>query len=109
MVAWSFHPRKLLTTGEGGMLTTSDEDVAARARRLREHGMNISAAERHQSRQPVIESYLEVGFNYRMTDIQAAVGLVQLGKLDAMVRRRRELAARYQAHAGRRAGTSHGA
>jgi len=96
MVAWSFHPRKLLTTGEGGMLTTSVEEVAARARRLREHGMNISAAERHQSRQPVIESYLEVGFNYRMTDIQAAVGLVQLGKLDAMVRRRRELAARYQ-------------
>ena len=96
MVAWSFHPRKLLTTGEGGMLTTSVEEVAARARRLREHGMDISAAERHQSRQPVIESYLEVGFNYRMTDIQAAVGLVQLGKLDAMVRRRRELAARYQ-------------
>jgi dTDP-4-amino-4,6-dideoxygalactose transaminase len=79
MVAWSFHPRKLLTTGEGGMLTTSDPDVADRARRLREHGMNISAAARHQSRQPIIESYLEVGFNYRMTDIQAAVGLVQLG------------------------------
>jgi dTDP-4-amino-4,6-dideoxygalactose transaminase len=97
MVAWSFHPRKLLTTGEGGMLTTSVDDVADRARRLREHGMNISAAARHQSRQPVIESYLEVGFNYRMTDIQAAVGLVQLGKLDAMVRRRRQFAARYQA------------
>ena len=96
LVAWSFHPRKLLTTGEGGMLTTSDADLAARAGRLREHGMNISAAARHQSTQPVIESYLEVGFNYRMTDIQAAVGLVQLGKLDGMVRRRRELAARYQ-------------
>jgi dTDP-4-amino-4,6-dideoxygalactose transaminase len=97
LAAWSFHPRKLLTTGEGGMLTTTDADLAARARRLREHGMNISAAERHQSRQPVLESYLEVGFNYRMTDIQAAIGLVQLGKLDAMVSRRRELAARYQA------------
>jgi dTDP-4-amino-4,6-dideoxygalactose transaminase len=59
--------------------------------------MNISAADRHASRQPVIESYLEVGFNYRMTDIQAAVGLVQLAKLDEMVRRRRELASRYQA------------
>jgi dTDP-4-amino-4,6-dideoxygalactose transaminase len=58
--------------------------------------MNVSAADRHASRQPVIESYLEVGFNYRMTDIQAAVGLVQLGKLDEMVRRRRELASRYQ-------------
>ena len=71
------------------MLTTSDADVAARPRRLREHGMNVSAAARHQSTQPVIESYLEVGFNYRMTDIQAAVGLVQLGRLDDMVRRRR--------------------
>jgi dTDP-4-amino-4,6-dideoxygalactose transaminase len=97
LAAWSFHPRKLLTTGEGGMLTMSDAEVALRARRLREHGMSISAAARHQSRHPVIESYLEVGFNYRMTDIQAAVGLVQLGKLDDMVRRRRELAARYQA------------
>ncbi len=96
MATWSFHPRKLLTTGEGGMLTTPDADLAERARRLREHGMNVSAAARHQSRQPVIESYLEVGFNYRMTDIQAAVGLVQLGRLDAMVRRRRELAGRYR-------------
>lgn len=96
LAAWSFHPRKLLTTGEGGMLTTSDEEMAVRARRLREHGMSISAAARHQSRQPLIESYLEVGFNYRMTDIQAAIGLVQLGKVDEMVRRRRELAARYQ-------------
>jgi dTDP-4-amino-4,6-dideoxygalactose transaminase len=96
LAAWSFHPRKLLTTGEGGMITTSDAELAARARRLREHGMNISAADRHASRQPVIESYLEVGFNYRMTDIQAAVGLVQLAKLDEMVQRRRALAARYQ-------------
>ena len=77
------------------MLTTDDEELATRARRLREHGMSVSAAERHASRQPVIESYLEVGFNYRMTDIQAAVGLVQLGKLDLMVSRRRQLAARY--------------
>jgi dTDP-4-amino-4,6-dideoxygalactose transaminase len=58
--------------------------------------MNVSAAARHRSRQPVLESYLEVGFNYRMTDIQAAVGLVQLAKLDAMVRRRREIAAGYR-------------
>lgn len=96
LAAWSFHPRKLLTTGEGGMLTTDDPELAQRARRLREHGMSVSAAARHQSRQPVIESYLEVGFNYRMTDIQAAIGLVQLSKLAAMVRRRRELAAAYQ-------------
>lgn len=97
LTALSFHPRKLVTTGEGGMLTTDDAEVAARARRLREHGMNVSAAERHASAQPVLERYLEVGFNYRMTDVQAAVGVVQLGKLDAMVARRRELARRYQA------------
>ena len=96
LAAWSFHPRKLLTTGEGGMLTVDDAELADRARRLREHGMSVSAADRHRSRQPVFENYLEVGFNYRMTDIQAAVGLVQLAKLDAMVQRRRELAAAYQ-------------
>ncbi len=97
LAVWSFHPRKLLTTGEGGMITTRDAEFAALARRLREHGMNVSAADRHRSRQPVLESYLEVGFNYRMTDMQAAVGLVQLTKLDAMVGRRRELAAAYRA------------
>ncbi|MDQ0597216.1 dTDP-4-amino-4,6-dideoxygalactose transaminase [Streptomyces canus] len=95
IAAWSFHPRKLVTTGEGGMVTTDDAEWAARLRRLREHGMNASAADRHASNKPVLESYLEVGYNYRMTDVQAAIGLVQLGKLDAMIARRRELAARY--------------
>jgi perosamine synthetase len=95
MSCWSFHPRKLLTTGEGGMLTTDRPEWAGRARRLREHGMNVSAAERHRSQQPVLEQYVETGFNYRMTDIQAAIGLVQLGRLDAMVERRRQQAARY--------------
>jgi dTDP-4-amino-4,6-dideoxygalactose transaminase len=96
LAAFSFHPRKLLTTGEGGMLITHRADVAARLRGLREHGMDASAALRHASCQPVIEKYLEVGFNYRMTDVQAAIGLVQLGKLDQMVARRRQLAERYQ-------------
>ncbi|MFB4316861.1 DegT/DnrJ/EryC1/StrS family aminotransferase [Actinomadura sp. 21ATH] len=95
LAAWSFHPRKLLTTGEGGMLTTPDADRARRARRLREHGMSVSAAERHASAEVVIEEYAETGFNYRMTDLQAAVGLVQLARLDAIVSRRRALAARY--------------
>jgi len=95
IAAWSFHPRKLLTTGEGGMVTSDHADWAARLRRLREHGMNISAADRHASSGPVFEHYLEVGFNYRMTDIQAAVGLVQLGRLDELIGRRRLLAARY--------------
>jgi dTDP-4-amino-4,6-dideoxygalactose transaminase len=95
LAAYSFHPRKLLTTGEGGMVTTADSAVAARIRRLREHGMDVSAADRHRSKQPVLEHYVEVGFNFRMTDVQAAIGLVQLGKVADMVARRRELAARY--------------
>ncbi|MFE6735656.1 DegT/DnrJ/EryC1/StrS family aminotransferase [Microbacterium sp. NPDC057650] len=95
IAAWSFHPRKLLTTGEGGMITTVREDWAARARHLREHAMSVSAADRHRSVLPPAEEYTEVGFNFRMTDLQAAVGLVQLGRLPEIVARRRELAARY--------------
>jgi dTDP-4-amino-4,6-dideoxygalactose transaminase/glycosyltransferase involved in cell wall biosynthesis len=95
LAAWSFHPRKLLTTGEGGMITLTDGELAARARRLREHGMSVSAADRHASGTTAAEQYLEVGFNYRMTDLQAAVGLVQLGRLAEMIERRRLLAARY--------------
>ncbi|WP_353988193.1 DegT/DnrJ/EryC1/StrS family aminotransferase [Ruicaihuangia caeni] len=95
LAAWSFHPRKLLTTGEGGMLTTSRADWAERARRLREHAMSVSAAERHASVLPPAEQYDEIGFNFRMTDLQAALGLVQLQKLPAIVARRRELAAQY--------------
>lgn len=96
IATYSFHPRKLITTGEGGMITTSDSLVAARIRRLREHGMDVSAADRHVSKQPVIEHYTEVGFNFRMTDIQAAIGKVQLRKLEQLVVRRRQLAERYQ-------------
>lgn len=96
LTAWSFHPRKVLTTGEGGMLTTDDEEWAARARRLREHGMSVSAADRHRAVLAPAEEYGEIGFNFRMTDMQAAVGLVQLRKLPAIVARRRELAAAYQ-------------
>ncbi len=93
--AWSFHPRKILTTGEGGMLTTSRADWAGRARKLREHSMSVSAADRHTSTLAPAESYDEVGFNYRMTDLQAAVGLVQLTRLPEIVARRRQLAASY--------------
>ena len=97
LAAFSFHPRKLVTTGEGGMLVTPSAEVAARARRLREHGMSVSAADRHASGSVASERYLEPGFNFRMTDVQAAIGQVQLTRLDAMVARRRELAARYRA------------
>jgi perosamine synthetase len=96
LATFSFHPRKLLTTGEGGMIITPDPDLAARLRRLREHGMDVSAAARHSAHQPVIEHYLEVGYNYRMTDVQAAIGLVQLRRLGDIVTRRRQLAQRYQ-------------
>jgi perosamine synthetase len=95
LVALSFHPRKLITTGEGGILLTTREDWARRARRLREHGMSMSAAERHAGGASTIETYDEVGYNARMTDMQAALGLVQLTRLDAMVEERRLLAARY--------------
>jgi len=97
VAVWSFHPRKILTTGEGGMLTTNRADWAARARTLREHSMSMSAADRHGSLLAPPEAYLEVGFNYRMTDLQAAVGIVQLGRLPEVLARRREIAARYVA------------
>jgi dTDP-4-amino-4,6-dideoxygalactose transaminase len=96
LAAWSFHPRKVITTGEGGMITLDDAERAVRLRRLREHGMNVSAAERHASAQPVLEAYLETGYNFRLTDIQAAVGLVQLGRLAGLVAQRRAIAQRYQ-------------
>lgn len=95
IATWSFHPRKLITTGEGGMITTANADWAARIRRLREHAMSVSAVERHLSVLPPAEEYLELGFNYRMTDMQAAIGIVQLDRLDAIVRRRREIATTY--------------
>ena len=95
IAAWSFHPRKIITTGEGGMITTSRKDWADRARHLREHAMSVSAADRHASVLAPPEQYLEVGYNYRMTDLQAAIGLVQLGRLDGVVERRREIAAGY--------------
>ncbi|GAA1784863.1 DegT/DnrJ/EryC1/StrS family aminotransferase [Pseudarthrobacter sulfonivorans] len=97
VTVWSFHPRKILTTGEGGMLTTQRADWAARARTLREHSMSVSATDRHGSLLAPPEVYLEVGFNYRMTDLQAAVGMVQLRRLARIVERRREIAAAYVA------------
>jgi perosamine synthetase len=95
MACFSFHPRKILTTGEGGMITTADDKLAARLRKLRQHAMTVSDLARHSSSQIVTESYDEVGYNYRMTDLQAAIGLVQLERLDEMLAGRRRLASRY--------------
>jgi dTDP-4-amino-4,6-dideoxygalactose transaminase len=95
MACFSFHPRKILTTGEGGMITTGDSETASRMRRLRQHGMNVSDLTRHGSVKVVFESYDEVGYNYRMTDLQAGIGLVQLERLSEMLNKRRSLALRY--------------
>ena len=95
MACFSFHPRKILTTGEGGMITTNEPELAARIRRLRQHAMTVSDLARHNVRKVVLETYNEVGYNYRMTDLQAAIGLVQLERLDDMIAKRRALAARY--------------
>lgn len=95
MACFSFHPRKILTTGEGGMITTADDELAARLRKLRQHAMTVSDLARHSSSEVIMESYDEVGYNYRMTDLQAAIGLVQLERLDEMLARRRRLAFRY--------------
>lgn len=95
MACFSFHPRKIVSTGEGGMITTNNSDYAERLRLLRQHGMSIRDSERHSSSKVLIEQYLCVGYNYRLTDLQAAVGIEQLKKLDHIVSRRRTLAAYY--------------
>ena len=94
---FSFHPRKVITTGEGGMVLTDRPELAQRLRRLRNHGMSESPRERHDSRELIVPSYAELGYNYRMSDIQAAVGIEQMKRLDGIVRRRRRLAGRYDA------------
>jgi perosamine synthetase len=93
--AFSFHARKVVTTGEGGMLTVSDDDRAELASIMRSHGGQISDLERHRMGSFALPEHEVVGFNYRMTDLQAALGIVQLSRLDELVGRRRELAAVY--------------
>ncbi|MBL8230075.1 MAG: DegT/DnrJ/EryC1/StrS family aminotransferase [Bryobacterales bacterium] len=95
VACFSFHPRKLISTGDGGMLTTSNSELDRKFRLWRQHGMDVSDTARHSSRQVIFESYGELGYNYRMTDIQAAVGREQLKRLPDVVRRRRELARGY--------------
>jgi dTDP-4-amino-4,6-dideoxygalactose transaminase len=95
MACFSFHPRKILTTGEGGMITTSNDELATRLRKLRQHAMSVSDLARDSASTVVSETYNEAGYNYRMTDLQGALGLVQLQRLDGMLARRRALATRY--------------
>lgn len=96
IACFSFHPRKVLTTGEGGMLTTRDAALDQKFRLLRQHAMGVSDSARHHSPQVVFEDYRELGFNLRLTDIQAAIGLEQLKRLPSLVARRRALADRYR-------------
>ncbi|MCH9751523.1 MAG: DegT/DnrJ/EryC1/StrS family aminotransferase [Alphaproteobacteria bacterium] len=93
---FSFHPRKVLSTGDGGMITTPHADWAAQFKRLRQHGMSVPDTVRHKSQQVVFETHPELGYNYRMTDIQAAVGREQLKRLPGVVKRRRELVELYR-------------
>jgi perosamine synthetase len=96
LVCFSFHPRKVITTGDGGMITTNNEAYCNRLKLLRQHGMSVNDRIRHNSATVIIEDHLEVGYNYRLTDIQAAVGIKQLEKLDWIVEERRKIATRYQ-------------
>lgn len=95
LVCFSFHPRKVISTGDGGMITTPRKDYADRLRLLRQHGMSVSDQVRHQSSTVIFEDHVEMGYNYRMTDIQAAIGLKQLEKLDWIVAERRKIAFLY--------------
>lgn len=95
IACFSFHPRKLLTTGDGGMLTTDNPEYDRQFRLLRQHHMDVSDTMRHGASKVVVESYAGIGYNYRMTDIQAAMGRVQLSRLTEIVDSRRRLASRY--------------
>lgn len=95
VACFSFHPRKLLTTGDGGMITTRSGEWDARFRLWRQHGMSVSDTVRHRASAVVHEQYVSLGYNYRLTDVQAAIGRSQLRRLPDIVARRRQLAAGY--------------
>ncbi len=95
IACFSFHPRKVITTGDGGMLTTNNPEWDKQFRLWRQHGMSVPDTVRHGAKQIIFESYPILGYNYRMTDIQAAVGREQLKRLPEIVERRRYLAQRY--------------
>jgi perosamine synthetase len=97
VACFSFHPRKVISTGDGGMITTRHADWDAQFRLLRQHAMSVPDTVRHRAQQVVFESYPVLGYNYRLTDIQAAVGRQQLARLPAIVARRRALADAYGA------------
>jgi dTDP-4-amino-4,6-dideoxygalactose transaminase len=95
IACFSFHPRKVITTGDGGMLTTANAEYDRKFRLWRQHGMSVPDTVRHSSTEVIVESYPEIGYNYRLTDLQAAVGREQLKRLPDFVAERRAMAARY--------------
>ena len=95
LVCFSLHPRKVISTGDGGFIATNREDYYQRMKLLRQHGMSVNDRVRHESSKLIFEDHVEVGYNYRMTDIQASVGIKQLEKLDWIVAERRKIALRY--------------
>lgn len=95
MVCFSFHPRKVITTGEGGMITTFNEEYYRRLKLLRQHAISFSSIQRHSSDKIIFEEHLETGYNYRMSDIHASIGIEQLEKLDWIIGERRKIALRY--------------
>jgi dTDP-4-amino-4,6-dideoxygalactose transaminase len=97
IACFSFHPRKVITTGDGGMITTNSPDYDAQFRLLRQHGMSVSDRVRHSANQVIFEEHAVLGYNYRMTDVQAAIGREQLKRLPEIVAARRRLGARYAA------------
>jgi dTDP-4-amino-4,6-dideoxygalactose transaminase len=101
IACFSFHPRKIITTGEGGMITTDDRTIAQRLRRFRHHGMSVSDIERHMANTVIIETYPELGYNYRMTDMQAAMGIGQMKKLSFLLDARKQMARMYDNELGK--------
>jgi perosamine synthetase len=95
LVCFSFHPRKVITTGDGGMIATSEKEYSDRLKLLRQHGMSVNDRARHQSSKIIFEDHVEVGYNYRMTDIQASVGIRQLERLDWLLTERKKIADTY--------------
>lgn len=98
IACFSLHPRKVITTGDGGMITTANAEWDAKLRLLRQHGMNISDKARHNARSVLFENYPIPGFNFRMTDVQAAMGREQLKRLPGILATRRAIAERYTAN-----------
>ncbi|MGB0165235.1 MAG: DegT/DnrJ/EryC1/StrS family aminotransferase [Luteibaculum sp.] len=95
LVCFSFHPRKVITTGDGGMIATQSEEIADKLRLLRQHGMSVNDRVRHESKKVIEEDHVVLGYNYRLTDIQAAVGIEQLKRLPGIIEERRKIAQVY--------------